>query len=138
MKLNDSLKGWACAALFIAVIFGGMYLIEGPEGQYLITEKKDGKIVYRDLYGTNKHTMIFDMDMQTMGFDVYSNIKVGDTISGLERNMKQPVTKSWYWMEGQNYAKHNTIRTINGTDIRALKLQKHRDELLREMSQRHR
>lgn len=122
MKLTDVQTGWLCTALFAAIAFGGMYLIEGPEGEYIITDKQDGKIIYRDLNANNTHVMHFDADTTGIGFDVYSHVNVGDTIAGHGRTMQQPVANPWFYRDGKTNVKTSAVRTINGVDIRAIQL----------------
>lgn len=122
MKLTDLQTGLLCTALFSAVIFGGIYFVEGPECEYVITDKQDGKIIYRDLNANNTHVMNFDADTSGIGFDVYSHVNVGDTIAGHGRTMQQPVANPWFYRDGKPNVKTSAVRTINGVDIRAIQL----------------
>ena len=122
MKLTDVQTGVLCSVLFAAIAFGGMYLIEGPEGEYVITDKKDGKIIYRDLRASNTHVMNFNADTAGIGFDVYSHVNIGDTIAGHGRTMQKPVANPWFYRDGKLNTKNSTVRAINGVDIRAIQL----------------
>lgn len=120
MKLTDNQTGWLCIALFATITFGGIYLTEGPEGEYIITDKQDGKIIYRDLNADNMHAMTFGADTAGIGFDVYSHVNVGDTIAGHGRTMKQPVANPWFYRDGKPNVKTSAVREINGVDIRSI------------------
>lgn len=122
MKLTDFQTGMLCTALFSAITFGGMYLVEGPTGEYVITDKQDGKIIYRDINNCNTHVMAFDADTAGIGFDVYSYVNVGDTITGHGRTMQKPVANPWYYRDGKLDIKTSAVRKINGIDIRTIQM----------------
>lgn len=136
--MNDSQKGLIYTACFAALLLGGIYLVEGPEGQYVITDKQDGKISYQDLNGRDTHIMVFDADTAGIGFDVYSRVNVGDTVSGHARTMGKPVACPWYIRDGKPTAKTSSVHSINGTDIRNIQFKARYDNWLREMKQKQR
>lgn len=138
MKLTDLQIGFMCTTIFVAIIFGGISIVEGPQGQYVITDKKDGQISYRDLDGRDMHIMKFDADTAGIGFDVYSHVNVGDTISGPARTLRKPIARTWYNCDGRPNVKTSSVRKINGTDIRNIQLQARYANLLREMKQKKR
>ena len=138
MKLTDTQTGLLCTAVFTAIIFGGITIVEGPEAQYIITDKQESKISYQDLNGNSEHVMFFDADTAGIGFDVYSNVSVGDTISGHARTMQKPVASPWYNHDGKPNVKTSSVYSINGTDIRNIQLKARYANWLREMKQKQR
>ena len=120
MKLSELQQGLLCTAFFAAVVFGGAYLVEGQDAQYVVTSKQNGKISYRDVNGSGVHVMNFGGDTTNVKRSAYANVHVGDTISGPARVMKHPVAESTYYPEGQLTMRRGTIHAINGVDVRAL------------------
>lgn len=138
MKLTDLQIGFMCTTMFAAIIFGGISIVEGPEGQYVITEKKDSKISYRDVNGRDTHVMSFDADTAGIGFDVYSHVNVGDTIAGPARTLRKPVASTWYNCDGKPNVKTSSVRKINGIDIRNIQFMARYADWQREMKQKKR
>lgn len=95
-------------------------MMEGPDAKYVVTNKKDGTVTYRDLDKNQSHTMVFYADTIDYAFDVYPYLHVGDTIIGRKRTLQEPVSRPWYNRFGQTTKNTSAIRSINGTEISAI------------------
>ena len=139
MKLKKWQEDSLYTMIILAAVVAGVYLIEGPDADYVITDKKEGKITYRDLEADSViHVMEFDADTAGIGFDVYSHVNVGDTIRGHKRTLKKPIAKPWYIRDGQLAAKTSAVRAINGVSLDIIKTNERRASMLRKMQQKQR
>lgn len=120
------------------VVLGGAflmaYIVRGPGGRYIVTDKENNKISYHPISNPNDvHVMTFDDDTTTMG--LYRYLNVGDTITGAARKFSDPVVKSTA-ISVRPPIRHYIIETVNGTNLDYLRNVARRDSVLRDMGAR--